>query len=278
MMNRTIVALAIIGWCLTIESAARGQGADVQRLLGSAAAYLDQYEQDVRSVVLQETYAQSVASESRTRTLRSDLVVVADATEGWIELRDVFEVDGKPVRDHTDRIVQLLSKPWPNQLVQARRLANESARFNLNPVRAQFHRTINVPFTALRFLRRANQPRSAWRLEREERIGEQPAALLRFDEREQPRLIGSKDPMDVSGAFLIGANGAVLLTELRTTGRISAVVTVRYARHEATGLWLPERMDERYRIKLGTFLTDVNGHASYDNFRQFKVETSIKVK
>ena len=90
-------------------------------------------------------------------------------------------------------------------------------------------------------------------------------------------LESAKDAIDASGTFWLDANGAVLQSEGRTTGRISAIVKVRYARHEASGLWLPEQMEERYRLRQAAFVIDLSGRAGYDNFRQFKVDTSISV-
>ena len=249
-------------------------------MLDSAGAYLEQYEREVKSVVLEETYLQRVPADGLKRTLRSDLVIMSDANEGWIELRDVLEVDGRTLGGQRDRIVALLSKPVPNAFVQARRLADESARFNLSPKRGRFQRSVNVPFTALRFLRRANQSRSAWQLDRAERIGSRVASVLRFDETARPRLIGSKQQFAARGAFWLDpATGAILRTELRTPEPITSTIKVSYALHLALGLWLPERMEELYRFRLGpTQWTDVDGRATYSNVRQFTVDTSISVK
>ena len=75
------------------------------------------------------------------------------------------------------------------QWQQARRIADEGARFNLSPQRFAFNRTLNVPMTALRFLRRPNQHRSTFRVDRVE----PSRVVLRFKEEATPRLIGSED-------------------------------------------------------------------------------------
>ena len=268
------IAIACIGNPVTVA-----QTPDLHRVLENAAAYLDEYERDVRSVVLEETYLQRVPADGLQRTLRSDLVIVADSEQGWIELRDVVEVDGRGVGGHANRLVGLLSKPIPDALRQARRLADESARFNLNPARGNFQRSVNVPLTALRFLRRSNQARSAWQLDGTERGAGRTVSVLRFDERATPRLIGSRQQFAARGSFWIDAAGTVLGSELRTPEPILGTLKVRYAPHPTLRLWLPETMEETYRIRLSPrFLTEVNGRASYANARQFKVDASISIK
>ena len=275
----TRVAGAMVAIVACAMGRTPGQSADLQRVLDAAAGYLERYEREVKSVVLEERYLQRVPGDGLKRTLRSDLVIVSDANEGWIELRDVLEVDGRALGDQRDRIVALLSKPVPDAFVHARRLADESARFNLHPARARFHRSVNVPFTALRFLRRANQSRSSWHLDRTERVASQTVALLRFEETATPRLIGSKQQFAASGAFWIAEDGAVLRTELRTPEPMLATIRVSYARHPTLGWWLPEAMQELYRVRPNPrVLIDVDGRATYSNVRQFKVDTAISVK
>jgi hypothetical protein len=73
------------------------------------------------------------------RRLRSDyaLTFVSDREE-WIGYRDTFEVDGRPVRAHDDRLMRLLTR---GALTQAVRINEENARYNL--VSDRFVRTVN---------------------------------------------------------------------------------------------------------------------------------------
>ena len=128
-------------------------------------------ERDVTAVIAQEDYLQRVPVEAKFRRLRSDLLIVAEAHVGWVEFRDTFEVDERPVRDRDNRAADLFLKPNPNALQQAKRIAGESARFNLSPQRYAFNRTLNVPLTALRFLRRPNQSRSTFQIDRRDATG-----------------------------------------------------------------------------------------------------------
>ena len=96
-------------------------------VLALAADYIAAYQRQVVAVVAQEDYRQRIASATLpTRDLRSDLVMIADAERGWLEFRDVFEVDGRKVRDHDDRIAQLFLKPNPGARQQAARIVEEA--------------------------------------------------------------------------------------------------------------------------------------------------------
>ena len=75
---------------------------------------------------------------------------------GWVSFRDVMTVDKRAVGDRQERLLQLLQSPASNALAQARRIAQESARFNLGRIT----RTMNVPDMALEYL----HPRHAARI------------------------------------------------------------------------------------------------------------------
>ena len=83
---------------------------------------------------------------------------------GWVELRDVAASDGVPVRDREARLEALFTKPNSDRLKQAQGIVAEGARFNLDPAEIRLNRTINLPLTALRFLRAADQHRSSFRV------------------------------------------------------------------------------------------------------------------
>src|SRR5262249_28235119 len=94
--------------------------------------------------------------EPLTIELRSDLLLVRTASSlGYVQYRDVFEVDGRPVRDRQERLAALLSRPTPAGETEVQRILADNARFNIGDVM----RTMNVPLLALEFLKRENQPR-----------------------------------------------------------------------------------------------------------------------
>ena len=242
----------------------------LSEVLKAAGEYVATFERDA-SLVAQEDYYQLV--DTNRRTLRSDMLFIPDETFGWIEFRDVAASDGLPVRDREERLLTLFTKPNPDRLKQAQRIVAEGARFNLNPRGTQLNRTINLPLTAIRFLRSASQPRSTFRLTRWNR--ESGIVSLQFTEQYRPRLIKTSDQAPANGRFEIErATGRVMAsTLLLQSGNTLATITVKFAADPKLGMWLPLTMDEQYR---GQGI--VTGQARYSAYRQFRVDTSEAVK
>jgi hypothetical protein len=133
----------------------------IEDLVRAAGAYVAGYEQRL-SMVGQEDYTQQFAN--ARRVLQSDILFMQDETYGWVEFRDVAARDGARVRDREARLLALFSKPHPDRVKQAQRIVAEGARFNIDPPGIHVNRTINLPLTALRFLRPTDQHRSSFRL------------------------------------------------------------------------------------------------------------------
>jgi len=279
--------------------------ADLDAALAAAAAYLDQYEQRISAIGAEEEYQQAVTplagyvasgpvsprlasanpggAAPISRRTRANIMTIGLGARGWVAFRDVFEVDGRPVRDREERLVRILQNVTPDSLEQARQIAVESARYNLNPESTRINRTINVPMTALLFLRAANQSRSSFRLGKPERVAGIPCVTLQFAERGQPRLIRTSDDAAAQGTFWIDManDGRVVKTEVRmqsdSAGQsVRSQTAVTYARVDKLDLWVPVVMDEAYEV-LSTRQT-VTGHATYSDFREFKVITSSDIK
>src|SRR4051794_32083916 len=85
-------------------------------LLQRAGGYIAAAEREVPAIVADEDYMQRFVVEPSTevRHLRSDVLTIRDEAEGWIGFRDVYEVDGRPVRDRTDRLTRLFIEPHPD--------------------------------------------------------------------------------------------------------------------------------------------------------------------
>src|SRR3954468_14919134 len=130
-MWRLSVTGIVVAIALGASAGAQSPPLSIDALLALSADYIARYERDVTAVVAQEDYQQRILVEAKIRQLRADLIMIADAANGWVEYRDVFEVDGKPVRDHDDRVMRLFTKPNPNARAQTERIVEESARFNL---------------------------------------------------------------------------------------------------------------------------------------------------
>jgi hypothetical protein len=211
-------------------------------------------------------------------------MTIGMGARGWVAFRDVFEVDGQAVRDRVERLSGILQNVTPDSLEQARKIAVESARYNLNPETTRIDRTINVPMTALLFLRGANQDRSAFRLGKPERVNGVDCVTLQFTERTAPRLIRTSDEAPAQGTVWIDmANGGrIVKTELAMDAGDPRNPTVRsrtavtYARADNLDLWVPTIMDETYEVT--STRQTVTGHAVYSDFREFKVTTSEGIK
>jgi VWFA-related protein len=246
-------------------------------LLERAAAYLEQYSDPANGLLLDERYTQHVNTRPpRIRELRSELLIMPDATQGWLQYRDVMDVDGKPVADRTDRLMRLFASPAADARDQARRIALEGARYNISGS-VTLSRTLNLPLAALLFLRGAAQPRSEFQPQGTPGSGGQQ---LSFVEIVRPLLLGSEP---ATGRFWIDpSSGRILRSELHvvtrsTTGTASATISVHYAYDAKTQRVLPTVMQEHYAIQdVRGSVETIDGEARYSNPRQFKVTAEAK--
>lgn len=267
--------------------AVAGQAApdvDLGQVLRLAGRYVDQYEHAMAAVVAQEDYRQTLVTQDgsargpSSRTLRSDLLVFDAGPRGWVSFRDVYEVDGSPVHDHDQRLTDLVSHFTPDSLQEVRRIAAESARFNVNPRDVVLNRDINTPMAALLFLRTANQGRSAFALDNVEQVDGVRTMKVTFTEQTKPRMIASRDEAAARGAFWIDPEtGRAVRTQLdmRTElgdQSLTTHIVVAYAKTANIDIWVPVTMDETYNMMQR--LVTISGHADYSHFRQFTVTVS----
>jgi hypothetical protein len=281
----TRVAACLVALALTTGLAARQQSSKpaLQPILHAAGLYVQQYARAMADVVLLEDYLQMVKGngQDRARRTQADMILVDAGAAGWVAFRDVFEVDGHPVRDRTDRLMRLLTESSSGSLEQARLMSAESARFNLDTVDISIDRTVNSPVTALLFLRPANQSHSSFRLGDASDVDGAPCRMVEFTERGKPSIIRSTPGSSAYGSFCVDPpSGRVLRSALHVeapvqgdfTRFVRASITVTFAHVPKLGLWAPQAMDELY--ELPSSRESINGHADYSNFRQFGVTTS----
>ena len=148
------------------------------------------------------------------RQLLSDIVMVQLKDRQWLSYRDVAEVDGEPVRNRTDRVRDLLLSKAADRDGQFRRIAAESARYNLGDLR----RDVNLPTVTLSLLRRANHPRFKFKRAKDETIDGRACRVLTYKEQARPTLLGTPKGGDVfiyGQVWLDQADGRVRRTELR---------------------------------------------------------------
>jgi len=80
----------------------------------------------------------------------------------------------------------------------------------------------------------------------------------------------------------MASGGRIIKTEVRMqSGRapgqsVRSKTTVTYARADKLDLWMPSVMDETYEV--AATRQTVTGHATYSDFREFKVTTSAEIK
>jgi hypothetical protein len=274
----TRVLLLVV--CATIPAVALQPSA--AELVSKASAYLAKYEREVTAIVSEEDYEQ-VTGDLRVvrRQLRSDVLVISHDATGWVVFRDVFEMDGRPVRDRDDRLARLFLKPDADTIRQALRIASEGARFNLEFRGSDRARTVNNPMTALRFLRPVNISRSVFRTVGQESVGGVQTNIVRFTETAKPRLVITGDDAASRGRFWIEPqSGRVMQTELaidtRLAGKVASIrLRVTFGHDANLGILVPSSMTEDY----GLGPTEaIRGNAKYRNFRRFSVDTTTLFK
>jgi VWFA-related protein len=268
-----------------VRTQAPDRRAELQVALARLFAYADGYERQYSMLVAEEDYRQS-APKGASR-MRSDLLLVRPgAAEEWVSFRDVFEVDGRPVRDRDERLRRLFLDGTPESMARLAAIREESARYNIGAV----ERTINVPLLPLTFLRSANRERFEYELAGTAEAAGNPAWRIRYVERSHPTIVGDLQGEDipVSGHFLVDTiTGAIVESRLEARrGESRAEIVVKYRSDPALGLWVPAEMKETYStpdtVNYGrsgyVSRSTVEGRATYSNFRRFQVKTEEKVK
>lgn len=265
-----VVAAVVCASVLSLRAQQPDLDNSVPALVSRLGKYVDQYEQDLAAVVSEEVYLQQTTTLNgmfgEKRELKSDFLLSKAGDMGWVAFRDVFEVDGKKVRDRSDRLVNLFLKPTGDSKEQVRQIVNESSRLNVGWV----NRNINVPTMVLQFAKSAEQYRSEFKRGDTSEVEGIEAREIRFQEKKLPRVIGTRDGAAAQGRFWIEeATGRVVKTELRiATGNTNATIGVVYRFQPKLKLWLPMLMNERYATPRQPVIT---GRAIYQNFRQFNV-------
>jgi hypothetical protein len=287
--------LATLVCALAVAVQAVQEPSPLPDVLARVGRYVDGYERSFSAIVSREHYVQRMrrGNEIDTRELRSEvaLVPVGDALE-WILFRDVYEVDGRKLRGQKERLAALFGGTDTNAAALARKIADESSRYNLGSI----ERTINTPTIALMFLRSAHQPRSSFDIVGEQRIDGIPALELRFRENALPRIIVTHDNAAADGrVWVYPATGRVARTRLQlSSAGAEAAIDVHYADDETLGLLVPVRMTETYSLgqrTAGSGAIDpfdrmrgapvkllIDGRATYSDYRRFSVETKTIIK
>ena len=282
---RPILWIAVV-CAVAVPLGISGQANDLDELIDRASDYVALYEKNFVGLVAEESYRQTVRggragtdlrgfpieAPPQRRDLKSDVLLVrAPAGDRWIQFRDVFEVDGKAVRDRDERLAKLFLQPSADRQRQEEDIAAASARYNIGAV----NRTVNLPVLALDVLHLQNRAWFTFHL------GKRSGATveLAYQEEERGRtMIHTNDnqPMRSHGHFTIEqATGKVVQSTLATeSDRLRAQIDVTYGADPAVDLLVPREMRERYTITDGSV---VEGRATYAKLRRYQVTVDEKV-
>jgi hypothetical protein len=275
--------LILVGVLATSADAAQ-EPLTVDEVVARASAYVEVYVKVLTTVVMEEDYRQSnfrrgLTNPTRTR-LRSEFLLVRLGEDAvWTGFRDVFEANGRRVRDRQDRLASLFLDDTTTAVARARRIVEESSRYNLGTT----SRTFNIPTYALSYLLPSNTAR--FRFEQDGvgcGDGHPSAWHIRYEEVATPTLTRGYQNIDLpsNGRFCIDPDaGTIFETEIElhhpSVGRevpaTEAVAVVTFALNPNVGLWVPTEMRERYSARGGERTTST---ARYGNYRKFSVSTS----
>ena len=291
-MKRTILAFI----ALAIAPLAAQDRPPLLVILERVADYVLRYQQGLSGIVVEERYVQDADKSERPfithRELKSDLLLVRMDLEAfaYVQFRDVFEVDGDPVRDRTDRLQKLfVTQVGDNDVSvkrQASQIMNESARYNIGRV----ERNINVPLMALMLIGPVYQPHFKYSVSTEHKgtprgMPKTPAFTLPsdtweidYDEVMTPTVVrgDGQDAKTHGRVWIDPESSRVLLTEFINEAKtVRTTIRVSYQSAPLDGLLLPVEMRESYVLK-SRFYT-FEGAATYSNYRRFTVSTEESI-
>lgn len=286
--NLAVVACSAIG-----VAAQDAQAPLLSEVLARAGQYAVDYEQRFSMLVAEEAYDQRAqqptqvgnASQlrgpnpggalaignARARRLRSEYLLVRNDEGGWMPFRDVFEVDGRRLRDREDRMVRLLMKSSPSAVEQAQRFTAESTRYKLGRVT----RTINIPTLAVLLPKPGLRERFAFTEKGTEPVAGRIARVVDYEERVRPTLVRSTAGADLpmTGTLWVDpASGVILKTAMSVADTsVVATVGVEFREEADLGLWVPAQMTEYYRAMMSA--DEIRCTATYSKYRKFSVST-----
>jgi hypothetical protein len=276
--------LAVLPVLAVLGAASAQPSLSVKDVMARVERYVGGYGERAAVVVATERYEQAATgseSAEQHRTLVSDFALVhADAIHGWLGFRDVREVDGHRVTDREDRLARVLMGAQ-GSFDEARRLSDESARYNVGAI----HRNFNVPTTALFFFSPENRRRFKFTARR---VATDGTWEIAFKETDRPTLIRDPNGRSVpsSGTLWVEPQtGTVTRTRLQVetvdgrgprAQRGHGQVDVIYRHVPSVEMWLPAMMEEQFEVTREGSVDRISGHAEYSNYRRFTTSGRIK--
>jgi hypothetical protein len=283
------LALVVIGLASSGIHAQKGPA--LGEVLQSAADYLAQYSQKLGVIAAEEEYTQYDTSSGQVGTptrLITDFVLVGFGGDDVAGFRDVVSTGGAAVRKRDDRLATVFTASPATSLQQARQMSDDCGRYYVSTNL----RVMDQPTIALEFFRKENQDRSTFKLDSVKTIKGATVAIVKFTERNTPRLVASPENGPAEGRVWIDvATGTIRETELTFTGKSANIrVTVNYAAEPKLGIWLPSDMYQQVDLyAAGTGASNMGagggygahqgleGRTAYGKFRQVTADVS-KIK
>jgi hypothetical protein len=308
-VRRASIGAATIALSLLLQRAGsaigrdglRAADSDLDALVARVSAGVEAFGRDFAGIVAEEDYAQVVrpwisppqepseVAGLLSRRVRSDVLMTHARDTPWAMHRDVFEVDGRPVRDRAARLERIFLSPASTDVEQLRRIAFESARYNLGDVQ----RTINLPTFGLLVAHPAYLARFRFEAGAETTLDRQALAVVRFRETRRPTLVRDHgDNVPLRGELWIEAGtGTIVRTLLEPQHRaIRSLIRTTFRHDPAVGARVPTEMWDWYSggrssLRDGRRIVTsrsgplyVEGVATYSRFRRFRVTTTEDVR
>lgn len=287
---------------LLAASLLAAQDPTLETVLSRAGEWVLAFHQQFRPVVAEEAYVQilrnygvtsrdfaggGMSSGHKMRNLRADFALVASPHgDAWFAFRDVFEVDGKPLRDQKNRVERALTDSPATARAELDLMSVESKRYNLGSIA----RNVNVPTIALMTLMPANQKGIAFQRKGDKKVGSLRVWVVAFTETQRPTIVMTAEnkPLPSRGELWIDpATGRVVRTRIvwdtidafaemkehpeRFTQFPRIEIEVTYGQDSKLDMWVPVEMKELYDRQVEV----VTCTANYSNFRRF--ETDVKL-
>lgn len=263
---------------LALATPAAAQAPTAMELAGRASRYVSTFIDTFSNVVAEETYEQEStwSRGGQRRELKSDfLLVLPPDSSVWVPFRDVFEVDGRAVRDRQERLTKILLQPTKSALDRAYQIAQEGARYNIEN---SMKRTINNPLLALAFVQAVAQLRFRYSIDRQDPAEGPGVWIVEYREEARPTFIkGAFDKdLPVHGRYWINRDdGRIIRSEVSIEDpSVGAKITTDFQQDDRFKIDVPIRMSEIYRLINGRVVT---GIATYSRFRRFGVSTDEKM-
>jgi hypothetical protein len=252
-------------------------------------AYLAVYEPELSTLVATEQMTQVIQGDPRPstggrlatpppairKTLASEVAFVALPGEGgWLGVRVVRKVNGRPVKSEAAAFTELLQSGDP--LTVARRLLAASAEHNLG-----MSRNSNLPNLPLELLHPRHRNHFTYEVSGTDRVGGEAVTKLVAREAKTPALIHGPngEPLESRVTAWIDSAGRLWRAEARSryaeiSGRQDEpVVRVDFRYDRTLDLLVPFEMRERFTT--GTPGLMGTSTAKYTDFRRFQTSARI---